>query len=269
MKKQLTWMLTIALAATLSTSALAQKIDPPTGTITTLSGGRQEGLLRWLNASKKYTVTTSRMATEVQLDDVASIDVKKPATLDAAIKKVQSGAAASAIPTLEAIMTTYSRLTWDRVAARWLVDAYVKTGNTAKASKACDAIIRTDESAGYKGEFAVAYWRILMAEKKDARLKLLLEKAIASGDMYSAAFALLTRGNAAMAKGSAAANCTEALKDGYLRVILLYGDVQDAIPEALYMGAKAFDGRQNASRADKLRTQLKASYPTSEWATRP
>jgi hypothetical protein len=107
----------------------------------------------------------------------------------------------------------------------------------------------------------------LIKDGKDAKLNLLLDKAIASGDEVAAAAALVARGNAAMARGSNRANCEEALRDGYLRVILLYAEAgSEAYAEALYMGAKAFDGMGQGNRANKLREELKANCPNSTWA---
>ncbi len=265
MKQSLIWIMALAASATFTLTVHA-KVTPPTGTITTVGEQKFVGTFKWFQSSKKYTIKTKKLSTEVKLAEVETIDIRKPAELDAAIAKVKAGSAAGAIATLEEIADVYARLTWDQIATRWLVEAYSKTGDTAKATKACEKIIRMDDKAAYQGEFAVAYWRLLISTNKATKLDELLNKAVASGDPYSAAFALVMRGNAAMAKGSAVANCTEALMDGYLRVILLYAGVTEAMPEALYMGAKAFDGRQNASRADKLRKQLKAEYPNSEWA---
>ncbi len=240
----------------------------PTGTITLTTGGTAKGKIAWRNVAKEYVVTTDKGSRNIPEDDVADVNVDRPKELADAIKKVKSGgaSAASAIPALEKIAKEYSHLTYDREATRWLAEAYLAQGNATKATAACEAIIRHDEEAAYKGELAVAYWRALMKSGKDAKLKLLLNQAIASGDQTAAAAALVQRGNAAMERGATAANCREALIDGYLRVILLYNGEPEAYAEALYMGAKAFDGMQQGARADKLRQQLKAECPTSEWA---
>ncbi len=239
----------------------------PTGTVYG-NGGQTTGKIRWMNSAKKYVVTTDKnMSIEYEADDVERVDVDRPKELDAAIKKVKAGSAASAVAGLEAIAKEYSHLTYDREATQWLAEAYLAQGNAAKAVSACEAIIRTDAEAAYKGAMATAYWKALIKDGKDAKLNLLLDKAIASGDEVAAAAALVARGNAAMARGSNRANCEEALRDGYLRVILLYAEAgSEAYAEALYMGAKAFDGMGQGNRANKLREELKANCPNSSWA---
>lgn len=238
----------------------------PTGTVYG-NGGQTTGKLRWMNSAKKYVVTTDKgVSIEYEADDVDNVEVDRPKELDAAIKKVKAGSAASAVADLEAIAKEYTNLTHDREATQWLAEAYLAQGNTAKALKACEDIIRRDESAAYKGPVATAYWKALTKDGNTAKLNLLLDKAIASGDENVAATALVARGNAAMARGTNRVNCEEALRDGYLRVILLYANGSEAYAEALYMGAKAFDGMGQGNRANKLREQLKADCPNSEWA---
>ncbi len=240
----------------------------PTGTIILSNGGQAKGQITFRNVAKEYVVTTDKGKRTIPQDDVEDVRIDRPAELAPAIKKVQAGGAgaSSAIPTLEKIAKEYSNLTYDREATRWLAEAYLAQGNASKAISVCEEITRRNEEAAYMGELAVAYWRALMKGGKEARLKTLLNQAIASGDQTAAAAALVQRGNAAMERGSAAANCREALIDGYLRVILLYSEEKEPYAEALYMGAKAFDGMQQGARADKLRQQLKAECPTSAWA---
>lgn len=238
----------------------------PTGTIYA-NGGQSTGKLRWMNSAKKYVVTTENMTVEYEEADVERVDVDRPKELDAAIKKVKGGSASSAVSALEGIAKEYGHLTYDREATRWLAEAYLAQGNAAKAISACETIIRGDAEAAYMGEMAVAYWKALTKDGKTSKLSLLLDKAIASGDQAAATAALVARGNAAMERGTNRANCEEALRDGYLRVILLYADpANEAYAEALYMGAKAFDGMGQGNRANKLREELKANCPTSTWA---
>lgn len=266
--KKLSITLCAALAALTALPAFAADAQP-TGTIVT-ANGRATGTLRWKNSAKEYSLTNARgMTVTFPVDDVERVEVNRPAALDAAIKRVRAGGSgvASAIPTLEEIAKDYSHLTYDREATRWLADAYLQQGNASKAVSACEAVIRDDAEAAYMGPMAVLYWRALTKDGKASKLSLLLDKAIASGDAEAAAAALVARGNAVMERGTARANCEEALRDGYLRVILLYADPEsEAYPEALYMGAKAFDGMGQGARANALRDKLKQECASSAWA---
>lgn len=257
-----------ALMAALIAAPVLSAAGKPTGTLYNVNGGQTRGELRWKNSAKEYEVVTSKGSFTFPEDQVERVAVDPPAELAAAVKKVQSNTSlASAISVLEDIAKDYRHLTYDREATRWLAEAYNKQGNPAKAISACETVIRDDAEAAYMGDMAVAYWDALIKDGKASKLNLLLEKAIASGDTSAAAYALVKRGDAAMARGSARVNCEEALRDGYLRVILLYADnTSNAYAEALYKGAKAFDGMGQGARADKLREQLKAECPSSSWA---
>lgn len=264
--KQLNIALCALLTACVALPALAK--DTPTGTITTANGSTR-GSIRWKNAAKEYVLTNDKkMTVTYKADEVESVNIDRPASLDGAIKKVQTNSGlAAAIATLEEIAKDYSHLTYDQEATGWLAKGYLLQGNAAKAIAACEAVIRDNPEAAYKGATAVSYWEALIKDGKSAKLNILLDKAIASGDKDAAATALVKRGDAAMARGSARANCEEALRDGYLRVILLYADPSsDAYAEALYKGAKAFEGMSQSSQANRLREQLKQECPTSSWA---
>ncbi len=259
-----------ALLAVLAIAPVWAAAEKPTGTIVTTAGTRVRGEIRWKNSAKEYVLTNDKgMTVTYPEDDVENVEMVRPASLDAAIKRVKAGGAgvSSAIPQLAEIAKDYSHLTFDREATRWLATAYLAQGNSAKAVAECEKIIRDDPEAAYMGPMAVMYWRALTKDGKASKLTLLLDKAVASGDAEAAAAALVARGNAVMERGTARANCEEALRDGYLRVILLYADpASEAYAEALYMGAKAFDGMSQGARANKLRDQLKQDCPTSEWA---
>lgn len=267
MTKSLTIILCAWVACACVCPVFAAKVQPE-GTVYT-ANGQKRGTLRWLNSAKEYRISDGKSETVIKADDAERVEVDRPASLNTAIRNVQAKKSLStAIKDLEDLVKAYSHLTYDLEAARWLATAYLEQGNSTKAVSVCEGIIRDNPEAAYKGEMASAYWDALIKDGKGTKLNLLLEKAIASGDRAMAATALVKRGDAIMARGSSRANCEEALRDGYLRVILLYADPQlGAYPEALYKGAKAFDGMSQGSRADKLREQLKRDCASSHWAT--
>ncbi len=248
-------------AALVTLPALAD----PTGTIYA-SGGSRSGKLSWANAKKEYTVTDAKGARVTYAEDsVDRVVVDRPKELDANIKKVRDGSSlGGAIKALEDLAKEYRHLTYDKEATQWLATAYVKQGNSDKAIKACEQIIRDDAEAAYMGAMAVAYWDALIQDgSKGAKLDGLLEKAIASGDTTAAANALLKRGDAILAKGTGRSNYEDALRDGYLRVVLLYADANsDYYPEALNKAANAFDKIGQSSVGNRLRDQLKKDCPT-------
>ncbi len=257
-------MLKVTLCTVAAVLMTLPALAEPTGTIYA-SGGSRSGKLSWANAKKEYTVTDAKGARVTYAESsVDRVVVDRPKELDAQIKKVREGSNLSAaIKALEDLAKEYRHLTFDVEATQWLATAYVKQGNADKAMKACEAIIRDEPTAAYEGPMAVAYWDALILDgNKSAKLEDLLGKAIASGDITAAAWALVKRGDAILAKGTGRSNYEDALRDGYLRVVLLYADANsDYYPEALHKAANAFEKMGSASVAARLREQLKRDCP--------
>ncbi len=262
-----------ALCAILLAATAGAADIKPTGTVYLANGGSSKGTIVWRNGSKSYVVTdaTGRSTSTFKEDEVERVDVTPPKDLERLAKAVVAGSNLPAtVKSLEEIVDAYDHLTYDVIGTRWLAQAYLKQGNTAKAVSACEKVIRSNPEAAYAGEMAPAYWEALR-KSNPGKLQGLLDKAIASGDRISAASALVARGDAALgadnAAASTAANCQIALRDGYLRVILLYADPStEAYPEALYKGAQAFKKMGQSSRATQLLDTLKAECPNSPWA---
>jgi tetratricopeptide (TPR) repeat protein len=147
-----------------------------------------------------------------------------------------------------------------------LAEAYLKSGDIDKALKICDAMIAADPSAAYIGEIAPMYWQALLKANRAAKVEELVVKAIKSGDRVASAFALIMRGDLVLATGDTPDNSLKALRDGYLRVILLYKSEQEALPEALYKAGKCFEKAGQSARAEQMRNDLKKAFPASPWA---
>ena len=264
----------ILLAATAGAAS-----TKPTGTILQVGGDKPiTGEIQWSNRDKGYRVTIAMpggkgtSTTTISADNVQSLKMDKPAGYDALVKQVEAGKGAQAIAGLEKIADAYEHLQYDVMATRWLAVAYLAQGKARDAVSACEKVIRNNPDAAYSGEMAPAYWEALRKTNSGNKLQGLLDKAIASGDT-SAAAALVARGDAALgaddAAASTAANCQIALRDGYLRVILLYADPSsEAYPEALYKGAQAFKKMGQASRANRLLDTLKAEPETLSQSNR-
>ncbi len=238
-----------------------------TGILITRDNRRLEGTFRWLSSTKEYAINLKEGTTlQMPLALIADYRIVKPAGLDAAVQQVQSGNTATAIGVLEKIVSDYTNLQWDRVAMPALVDAYLKAGDAKKAIATCERAIEANPEAAYRGEIAVSYWRALLKDNKQSKLNEILGKAVASGDQLSSAYALILRGDMVLAQGESRDHQTNALKNGYLRVVMLYKDVKEAQPEALYKAMKCFQALGQNKYADDMRMQLKGQYSTSEWA---
>jgi TolA-binding protein len=261
----------LALAFLAVCPAMAQQAAKPQspalpGVVTMKNGAEVKGAIRWMPQGRKYVVSMRKgeqtISQDIPASDVARVQVAKPEKLDAAIAAVKAGKSSAAVPVLESIVKQYAMLGWDEPAARWLAKAKLDTGDAEAAMAICEGIIKVKPSAAYVGEVAPTYWAALLKTDKKAKLNELLVKAIANGDEDASAAALVMRGDILMEQKEP----FNALKDGYLRAVLLYERSTEVQPEALYKAAKAFEQLSKNADAQKMRDQLRKRYPRSEWA---
>lgn len=260
--KALSWLLP-AICAVLTTAAMGADVM---GRITTTPDGRQiTGTVRWKAVARKYAIVQSGPGNiELEIDParVSKIEVVQPKELQPAIEAVKAGRTAQAIPVLDKLAQDYLMLQWDEPATRYLAEAYLANDDAANAVKACERIIGYRQEAAYLSEMAVAYWTALLKTGRTARLEEYLDLAAKSGNRPTAARALILRGDMLRDRKQT----RDALKDGYLRVVVLYKNVREAQPEALFKAMKAFEELQQIPHAERMRTALRTDFPTSEYA---
>lgn len=224
------------------------------------------GDIKWQPRSKTYAITFKKngktdISAERPYADVIDLEIAKPAGFDKAVELVEKGQGAGAIGTLSKIVSDYRMLQWDKRAGRYLVLAYLSSGQAQKAYDACTPIISEDRAAAYRGDLASAYWQALLKLGKNEQLESVLKKAVSSGDRASSAAALVMRGDIILAQGKNTPDAMkEALREAYLRVALMYNQRECAreCAEAMEKAADCFDKLGQASRAERLRTQEKA-----------
>ena len=219
------------------------------------------GDIKWYGRDKKYVIEKGKITKEFALANVTSLDIPKPAGYDKAVSAVEAGQGSAAIPVLTKIVTDYRMLQWDKPAGRYLAMAHIAAGNAQKAYDICSPIVAEDRSAGWSGDLAFAYWQALLKLGKKAQIEGLLKKAATSGDRQASAAALVMRGDI-IVQGSndAGEELKKALRDGYMRVVLMYQDPEcrRERADALVKAAACFDKLGQAARAENLRAQAKA-----------
>ena len=249
MKKLITGIATMAMA---SAFAIQGSVSTETETVS--------GDVKWHGRDKKYVIEKGKITKEFKLAEVTALDIPKPAGYDKAVSAVEGGQGTAAIPILSKIVADYRMLQWDKPAGRYLAMAYIATGNAQKAYDVCSPIVAEDKAAGWSGDLAAAYWQALLKLGKREQLDGLLKKAAASGDRQASAAALVMRGDIIVQGSSdAAEELKKALRDGYMRVVLLYQDQECRRErgEALIKAAACFDKLGQAARAEQLRAQAK------------
>ena len=235
------------------------------GTISTATDTKK-GDIKWQSRNKLYTIKikkgTMMVDMELKLADVVSLDIPKPESFDRAVAQVESGNGAAAVAALTKIVEDYRMLVWDKPAGRYLALAHLAAGNAQKAYDVCQKIINEDKSAAYMGDVAPAYWQVLLKLGKVDQLEGLLKKAASSDDRVASAAALVMRGDIIMnGANDDPAKLRTALRDGYLRVVMMYRDhaCRRERTEALLKAADVFDKLHQSSRAETFRREAKMS----------
>ena len=223
-----------------------------------------KGDIKWQGRNKQYIISVKKGSTMVdmerKLDVVTRLDSPMPTGYDKAVQQVNAGQGVAAVPVLTKIVADYRMLQWDKPAGRYLALAYLASGNAQKAYEVCQPIVSEDKSAGFTGELAPAYWQALMKLNKLDQLENLLKKAASSGSRQASAAALVMRGDMLINGASPSPEqYRQALRDGYLRVFLMYQDPECRRErvDAAMKAAAVFDKLSQSARAEKLRQQAK------------
>ena len=219
------------------------------------------GDVKWHARDKKYVIQKDKIIKEFKLADVTSLDIPKPQGFDKAVQMVEAGQGSSAVAILAKIVSEYRMLQWDKPAGRYLALAHLAAGNAQKAYDACRPIIAEDKAAAYSGDLAAAYWQALLKLGKGEELEKLLKDAATKGNRQSSAAALVMRGDMIVAGSNDAPDeLKRALRDGYLRVVLMYQDAECSRErgEAMLKAAQCFDKLGQSARAENMRTQAKS-----------
>ena len=246
-------MFGVAVLATAELFAIQGSISTETETFA--------GEIKWHGRDKSYVIEKGKITKEFKLADVTALDIPKPAGFDKAVQQVEGGQGAAAVATLTKIVADYRMLQWDKPAGRYLALAHLASGNAQKALDACTPIIDADKSAAYTGDLAAAYWQALLKLGKTDKLEGLLKKAATSGDRAASAAALVMRGDIIVSSSNdQPEELKRALRDAYLRVVLMYQDAECTRErgEAMLKAATCFDKLGQSARAESLRTQAKA-----------
>lgn len=250
MKKLITGF---AMVAAASAFAIQGSVSTETETVS--------GDVKWQGRDKKYVIEKGKITKEFKLAEVTALDIPKPQGYDKAVQMVENGQGAAAVAVLTKIVADYRMLQWDKPAGRYLALAHIAAGNAQKAYEVCSPIINEDKSAGWSGDLAAAYWQALLKLGKTEQLEGLLKKAATSGDRPSSAAALVMRGDIIVSgSNDAPEELKKALRDGYMRVVLMYQDAECRRErgEAMLKAAACFDKLGQAARAEQLRAQAKS-----------
>jgi len=206
---------------------------------------------------------------EVAPGDVKALSVTEPPALQPAAQLVRDGKFQPAIVALEQVAQDYSMLQWDASALRWLAEAYVRDGKPEQAVRACERVTDQRPDMAIASEMAAWYWRALLAAGRNNKLDDLLKKADESP--LPAAHARANNMHGELLRRQAKSR--EALRDGYLRTVVLFKGardpaLRDARAEALFKAAQCFDDLGLIAPATRMRSACSNEHADSDWARR-
>lgn len=225
------------------------------------NGDVKKGDIKWNSRAKAYELKSGKINVTYELDKVESIEIEKPKNLDNLIKAVEAGSGGSSVKGLTQIVNDYKMLQWDKLAARYLVEAYLQMNQPQKAYDVAQTLIAEDKSVAYKGDMAPAYWQVLLATNRKSQLENCLKHAVAEGSRPMSAEALMMRGDMLLKeKGDGAENCRNVLIESYLKVALMYNDTQCIAQrrKAMLKCAEIFDKIGYSDQAQNMRTSASA-----------
>ena len=235
----------------------------------TLGDGRPIACsIRWLPVDKVYNVSYKAEGavreTRLKPDAILKMRVEPPKGFGDIAKRAAADprAATGALRgQLEQIANQYKMLQFDGEAGKLIAEGFLKQNNPNGAIEACKKIITGNKDAGWNSAMAPAYWQALLDGNKLAEAQSLLDKGVTSSDPAVAIMACIRRGDLLMKKNEPKL----ALKDGYLRAVLLYRGPDEARAEALYRAGEAFEKANQNSYAERMRDELRSKYSRTAW----
>ena len=260
------WSLALLLLASLTPSL--SRADAM-GRVQTTDGRIQPekgmGAIRWKAIAKVYVLSIPNnggiIEVEIRPDQIQRMEIARPAGLDEAIRMAQTaGKQQQAIPLLDAVAKDYLRLEWDETATRWLAECYLFDDKADLAVRACERVIEQKADTALVGDMAFAYWKSLLAAGRNGKLSDLLAEACKPTQPIDVqARAYIMRGDVAKKQGDAKA----ALRDGYLRAIVLCPAAREARPTAFARAAQCFQEMGKILQADRMRRGDQTLPPTA------
>jgi tetratricopeptide (TPR) repeat protein len=217
--------------------------------------------IRFKPSAQEYSVVTlDNITTPIPAKNVEKVEVPKPAALAAAQASVAAGKYDAAIGPLDTIIAENVGLEWDNTARDFLGQAYLGKRDGKKAVSIYKEYLENVPADKVSLDVRRRYWDALKIAEMFPTLKNDLEKVIKEGSRPMAALAQMMRGEMYAAQGQK----NEALLD-FLRTALLYEDVKQLQPEALFKAAQLLEELRDP-RAAELRKKLAQDYPNSPYA---
>ncbi|MDA1043618.1 MAG: hypothetical protein O3C57_00180 [Verrucomicrobia bacterium] len=257
---------TVVVAALLMLSVADARAQAPGYLVMKDAVGTQvRGQISWMGGSRIYEIRDPQnpsIARSVPFDQVRDVNVKKPDQLDAAIAAMEEGRYTGAhITALQQICQKYEMLQHDLTAGSALARAYVETGKAAETEELYRKLKASRRAADLPGTLVSAYWDALLKLNKSSILTREIDTMLRDGSRGAVAAAYIIKGDIQQKEGK----FEDALIDGYLRTVVLYRDIKEVQPEALYKAYLCFKELNQVTRAENMQKKLVDGFPKSAY----
>ncbi|MEI7435546.1 MAG: hypothetical protein WCL16_01915, partial [bacterium] len=139
---------------------------------------------------------------------------------------------------------------------------YIAQKDYAKAVDSIETVLKHTKPDAVPLATLRAYWDALAGLKRTDDLRKALDEAIGQGTRPTVAQAYLVRAGVEKAAGK-----TEDAAADYLKVVLLFGNLNEMQPEALAGAAETLEVMKDP-RAQEMRTRLNKEFPASPFAAK-
>jgi len=222
--------------------------------------------IRYKKADQTYIITTEGVERPLAKSKVAKLDIDRPASYDQAVAILNSGKVEEAITALEGVYAECIMLPpWDAQALDLLGRIYTsKKPDKALAVSTYKKLLNNAHPDGITADIKKRAWNVLIANNDYKEVLAEIEKTISNPSVSRsvAAAAYMARGDLARQLK----NTPDAFID-YMRIVLLFDQVKDLQPEAMYKAMKCMEELKD-TRAGELRRELAQKYPQSEYASK-
>lgn len=219
--------------------------------------------IRWIESEQKYRVEMmDGSVLPLPKAQVQGLAIAKPTDYDKVVAMLAAKQYTAAIPILEDIIIKYKMLNWDNQARTLLAKTYLALPDPKKAAGVLDGYMASVPKLEVPAELIQVYWTALLQSNQGGALKKELDSVVATGARPMVATAMVMRGNMNRESGQKEV----ALLD-YLRVVILFENIREVQPEALYKAAEILEELRDP-RADELRKKLVQEYKDSDYAAK-
>ena len=249
----------VAMPSLVLVAVLTGTVAAEAATLRLRDGRVLEGSDLRVNARGDYVITVGSSQRTYPAAQVAEAVADRPAAYDQAAQLAQAGRYDEALTLLGDTAARYARLGWDDQANYLAARIQARQGRFEEAETTFRKLsARFREQPDVK----LAAAQVQVETGAYAEAEKALDELIRSATRDLAARAQLLRGDLKRKRRQ-----LQPAAEDYLRTVLLFENVRDLQPEALFKAADTL-GELRDDRARELREELLRNYPDSDYAAR-